>query len=82
MQKSSYQYVVGSQQEEKYPPFRSHEKNRVIYIRDILDNKESILSCLYALYALKLLHIELKRTVCIIFECNEESGFQDLENYL
>lgn len=44
-----------------------------------MDNKGPILSCLYALYTIKLLQIELKKQVCIIFGCEEESGFEVLE---
>ena len=66
----------------KYPPFSAHEEDGYIYSRGILDNKGPILSCLYALYAIKQLHISLKRPVRIIFGCDEESGFEDLEYYL
>ena len=66
----------------KHPPFSGYEKDGFIYSRGILDNKGPLLSCLYALYALKLLQIELKRPVRIIFGCDEESGFEDLEYYL
>lgn len=66
----------------KYPPFSAHEDNGYIYSRGILDNKGPILTCLYALYAVKQLHIKLKRPVRIIFGCDEESGFVDLEYYL
>ena len=38
----------------KHPPFSGYEENGIIYSRGILDNKGPILSCLYALYALKL----------------------------
>ncbi len=66
----------------KHPPFSAYEENGYIYGRGILDNKGPILSCLYALYAIKELHIELKRPIRILFGCDEESGFLDLEYYL
>lgn len=66
----------------KHPPFSAYEEDGYIYGRGILDNKGPILSCLYALYAIKQLHIELKRPVRILFGCDEESGFVDLEYYL
>ena len=50
--------------------------------RGILDNKGPVLSCLYALYALKRLHIPLSRQVRIMFGTDEESGFEDLTYYL
>lgn len=54
----------------------------VIYSRGILDNKGPILSCLFALYALKELKLELAHEIRIIFGCDEESGFEDLKYYL
>ena len=66
----------------KHPPFSAYEENGYIYARGILDNKGPILSCLYALYALKRLELPLKHPVRILFGCDEESGFEDLEYYL
>lgn len=66
----------------KEPPFSGYVKDGVIYSRGILDNKGPILSCLFALYALKELKIELNHEVRIIFGCDEESGFEDLKYYL
>ncbi len=66
----------------KYPPFSAHEEDGYIFGRGILDNKGPIISCLYALYAIRQLQIKLKRPVRIIFGCDEESGFVDLEYYL
>ncbi|HBZ51149.1 MAG TPA: peptidase M20, partial [Erysipelotrichaceae bacterium] len=39
----------------KHDPFSAYEEDGVIYSRGILDNKGPILSCLYALFALKQL---------------------------
>ena len=66
----------------KHPPFSGYSEDGVIYSRGILDNKGPILSCLFALYALKRLNIKLKHEVRIIFGCDEESGFEDLRYYL
>lgn len=66
----------------KHPPFSAYEKDGVIYSRGILDNKGPILSCLYALTALKRLGFYPEREIRIIFGCDEESGFKDLEYYL
>lgn len=66
----------------KYPPYSAYEEDCYIYGRGILDNKGPIISCLYALYAIKQLNIQLKKPVRIIFGCDEESGFLDLEYYL
>lgn len=66
----------------KQPPFSGWRQDGVIYSRGVLDNKGPILSCLYALYALKQLKLPLKREVRIIFGCDEETGFEDLKHYL
>lgn len=66
----------------KQPPFSGYVKDGIIYSRGILDNKGPILSCLFALYALKRLNIKLNHEVRIIFGCDEESGFKDLKYYL
>lgn len=66
----------------KEPPFSGYEKDGVIYSRGILDNKGPVFSCLYALYALKELGFEPKHPIRILFGCDEETGFQDLEYYL
>ncbi len=64
------------------PPFQATLRQGRIYGRGVLDNKGPLISCLYGLYAIKQLGIELKRPVRIIFGCDEESGFGDLEHYL
>lgn len=66
----------------KHPPFSAYEEDGYIYSRGILDNKGPIMTCLYALYAIKELNIKLHRPVRIIFGCDEETGFKDLEYYL
>lgn len=66
----------------KHPPFSGYEEDGRIYSRGILDNKGPIMTCLYALYALKELNIKLNKPVRIIFGCDEETGFKDLEYYL
>ncbi len=66
----------------KHPPFSAYEEKGVIYSRGILDNKGPIMTYLYALYALKELNIKLHKPVRIIFGCDEETGFKDLEYYL
>lgn len=66
----------------KNPPFSGWTENNIIYSRGILDNKGPIMTCLYALYVLKELNINFKYNTRIIFGCDEESGFSDLEYYL
>lgn len=66
-----------------HPPFSAYEdENGRIFARGILDNKGPTLSCLYALYAIKELKIQLKRPVYILFGTNEETGFEDLTHFL
>lgn len=66
----------------KHPPFSAYEEDGFIYSRGILDNKGPIFACLFGLYALKELGIELSKEVRIIFGCDEETGFEDLKYYL
>lgn len=64
------------------PPFCATRKNERIYGRGILDNKGPIMCCLYALYALKRLNIEVKHPLRVIFGTNEETGMSDVAYYL
>lgn len=64
------------------PPFEATIKENRIYARGILDNKGPIIACLYGLYAIKQLNLKLQRPIRIVFGCDEESGFDDLEYYL
>ncbi|MEG0360617.1 MAG: Sapep family Mn(2+)-dependent dipeptidase [Longicatena sp.] len=66
-----------------HPPFSGYVNDEGrIFSRGILDNKGPIMSCLYALYAIKELGIKLSKPVRIIFGTDEESGFEDLTYYL
>lgn len=75
--------VVPTQEGWNHPPFSGYinEEGR-IFSRGILDNKGPIMSCLYALYALKELQVSLSKPVRIIFGTNEETGMQDIPYYL
>jgi succinyl-diaminopimelate desuccinylase len=66
----------------KHPPFSGYLEDGVIYSRGILDNKGPIMSCLYGMYALKELGLNGEHPIRIIFGCDEETGFLDLEYYL
>lgn len=66
-----------------HPPFSGYiDENERIFSRGILDNKGPIMSCLYALYAIKEVGIKLSKPVRIMFGTDEESGFADLTYYL
>lgn len=66
----------------KHPPFSGYVEDGTIYSRGALDNKGPIMSCLYALYAIKELNIHFDKSIRIVFGCDEESGFKDIEYYL
>lgn len=66
----------------KYPPFSAQIEDGKIYARGILDNKGPTMACLYALYALKECGVKFNHEFRVIFGCDEESGFKDLEYYL
>lgn len=65
-----------------HAPFGAEEEQGRIYGRGILDNKGPIMTCLYALYAIKSLQIKLNHPIWILFGTDEESGFHDLMYYL
>lgn len=65
-----------------HPPFSGYIEHERIFSRGILDNKGPIMTCLYGLYAIKKLGIQLKKPVRILFGTNEETGFADLTYYL
>lgn len=66
----------------RHPPFSGYIEDGTIYSRGVLDNKGPIMTCLYALYALKELGYQPKHRIRVIFGCDEESGFEDLKYYL
>lgn len=66
----------------KQPPFSGYTENGRIFSRGILDNKGPIMTCLYGLYAIKELGLQLQKPVRILFGTNEETGFEDLHYYL
>lgn len=65
-----------------HEPFGAEIVDGIMYGRGVLDNKGPIYTCLYALAALKKLGFKPKTQIRIIFGCNEETGFTDLEYYL
>lgn len=75
--------VVEAKEGWTHPPFSGFiDSSGRIYSRGILDNKGPIMSCLYALYAIKELGIKLAKPIRVIFGTDEESGFADLIYYL
>lgn len=63
------------------PPFEGTVKDGRVYGRGAIDNKGPAVAALYALDALKENGIELNKRVRLLFGCDEESGWQDIEFY-
>ncbi len=64
------------------PPFEASFYDNRIHGRGILDNKGPIITCLYALYAIKQVNIKLNHPVWIMVGTNEETGFNDVKTLL
>lgn len=63
-------------------PYKPEVRNGKMYGRGVLDNKGPILTCLYALKAIKDLDLPLKHPIWILFGTNEETGMADIPEYL
>lgn len=64
-----------------YPPFDLTESDGKLYGRGTIDNKGPAIAALYALHAIKENCTTLNKRVRLIFGCDEESGWSDLEFY-
>ncbi len=65
-----------------HDPYDPDIRDGQIYARGILDNKGPVLSCLYALKAIKEQGIVPKHPIRIVFGTNEETGMEDMPLYL
>jgi len=63
------------------PPFTATIKDGYLYGRGAVDNKAAAVASLFALYAIKQNCITLNKRVRILFGCDEESGWGDIEFY-
>lgn len=67
-------------------PFSLVLKEDRLFGRGVLDNKGPIITCLFAMVAIKNYcqkhQLKLKRGLRIIFGSNEETGMKDMETYL
>ena len=63
------------------PPFRAVVKDGKLFGRGAVDNKGAAVAALFALYAIKQSCITLNREVRIMFGCDEESGWADMDFY-
>ncbi len=74
--------VVPAKPEEwKYPPFSGTVADGKMYGRGTMDDKGPMIACLYAVKALKESGFRPKKTIRLIFGCDEESGMQCVEYY-
>lgn len=64
------------------PPYEPEVRDGRLYGRGVLDNKGPVLSCLYALKALKDQNLETKHPIWILFGTKEETGMEDIPVYL
>lgn len=74
--------VVCAEGEWTTPPYEPAIRDNRIYARGALDNKGPVLSCLYALKAIRDSGMKLNRPVWIIFGTSEETGMEDIPAYL
>ncbi|MCH5151741.1 MAG: Sapep family Mn(2+)-dependent dipeptidase [Clostridiales bacterium] len=74
--------VVPSKAEEwLYPPYAGEIHDGKLYGRGTMDDKGPMIACLYAVKALKEAGFAPKKTIRLIFGCDEESGMQCVEHY-
>ncbi len=64
------------------PPFEGIYKDGRVYGRGAIDDKGAAVCALYVLHALKENCKSLNKRVRLIFGCDEESGWSDMEYYL
>lgn len=66
----------------KTTPFNPVEENGVLYGRGVNDNKAGVIASLYALRALKAAGVELKSRITLFVGGSEETGMQDMDNFV
>ncbi len=64
-----------------YPPFAAEIHDGKLFGRGAMDDKGPMIACLYAVKALKEAGFAPKKTIRLIFGCDEESGMQCVEHY-
>lgn len=64
------------------PPYDAVVRDGYLYGRGSTDNKNSCVSCLYALRAIREAGIPLRDRVLLIMGCNEEKGSADMAHYM
>lgn len=64
-----------------FPPFEGTVQDGRVYGRGAIDNKGPAVAALYALDAIKENGVELNKRVRLLFGCDEESGWNDIDFY-
>ncbi len=64
-----------------YPPYGAQIVDGRMYGRGTSDDKGPAVAALYAMKAVQMAGIPLKRKVRLILGCDEESGWMDIEHY-
>ncbi len=64
-----------------YPPFGAEIADGRVYGRGTSDDKGPCVAALYAMQAVKMAGVPLKRKVRLILGCDEESGWEDIAYY-
>ncbi|MBD5559573.1 MAG: M20 family metallopeptidase [Clostridia bacterium] len=64
-----------------FPPFEGTVQDGRVYGRGAIDNKGPAVAALYALHAIKENGVELDKKVRLLFGCDEESGWADIDFY-
>ena len=65
----------------KHDPYGAEIVDGRMYGRGTQDDKGPVISALYALAAVKSLGVKLSRKVRLLFGCDEESGWLDIDHY-
>ncbi len=74
--------VVPSKASEwRYPPYAGEIHDGKLFGRGTMDDKGPMIACLFAVKALKDAGFTPKKTIRLIFGCDEESGMQCVEHY-
>ncbi len=64
------------------PPFTATEKDGLLFGRGVADDKGAAVAALYGLKALKDAGVKGNRRIRVIFGVSEETGMEDMEEYL
>ncbi|MDE7454913.1 MAG: Sapep family Mn(2+)-dependent dipeptidase [Clostridia bacterium] len=73
--------VPANASEWKYPPYGAEIHDGKLFGRGTMDDKGPMIACLYAVKALKEAGFEPKRTIRLIFGCDEETDMGCVRHY-